>query len=143
MAVGILKMNTATIAPMLLIDSNIIIYYLNGELNASEFLKQHRNSLAISIITYSEVLSLRMNETAFVELCKILRENFVILEIDLEIAEIAEIAAKLRQKHKIKMPDALIAATATYYQLAIVTRNVKDFKNFPIQIINPMDDDYL
>jgi hypothetical protein len=125
---------------MLLIDSNIIIYYLNGERKASEFLKQHRNSLAISIVTYSEVLSTKMNETAFIELCKILHENFVILEIDLAIAEIA---AKLRQKHKIKMPDALIAATATYYQLAIVTRNVKDFKNFPIQIINPIDDDYL
>ena len=33
--------------------------------------------------------------------------------------------------------DSLIAATAYEHKLALVTRNVDDFKLTPIQIINP------
>lgn len=35
--------------------------------------------------------------------------------------------------------DAMIAATAQVNKLAVVTRNVTDFKNFDVEIINPFN----
>jgi len=48
--------------------------------------------------------------------------------------------ADLRKKHVIKLPDAIIAATALIYELALISRNVSDFKNIEgLQLINPWD----
>lgn len=33
--------------------------------------------------------------------------------------------------------DAMIAATAKLHGLAVVTRNVKDFKEFGVELLNP------
>ncbi len=45
---------------------------------------------------------------------------------------------EIRQQTKIKLPDAIIAATALVHQLTLVSRNVSDFKNVPgLTIINP------
>ena len=35
--------------------------------------------------------------------------------------------------------DALIAATAATHDLTVATRNVADFKSFPVQVLNPFD----
>ena len=52
--------------------------------------------------------------------------------------EIAERTALLRQTVKIKLPDAIVAATALYYDLTLVTRNTADFKNVPgLIVVNP------
>ena len=42
-------------------------------------------------------------------------------------SDVAERAAILRRTHRIKLPDALIWATAQAYDLVLVTRNTKDF----------------
>ena len=39
----------------------------------------------------------------------------------------------------ISMADAQIAAIAVVWQAALVTRNVKDFINLPLRLINPWD----
>ena len=43
--------------------------------------------------------------------------------------EIAEKTIQLRKANKIKLPDAVIAATALVHHLTLITRNTKDFKN--------------
>jgi predicted nucleic acid-binding protein len=35
--------------------------------------------------------------------------------------------------------DAMIAATAIVHKLTVVTRNVRDFERFPVQILNPFE----
>jgi predicted nucleic acid-binding protein len=46
----------------------------------------------------------------------------------------------LRQHHKIKTPDAIIAATALVYDLTLLTRNLSDFKQIPgLKLLNPFD----
>jgi predicted nucleic acid-binding protein len=46
--------------------------------------------------------------------------------------------ADIRKNHRIKLPDAIIAATAAVYQLSLITRNSKDFENISdLIIINP------
>jgi hypothetical protein len=52
--------------------------------------------------------------------------------------KIAELSIELRRKGKIKLPDAVIAATALYKDLILVTRNSKDFKDVEgLEIYNP------
>lgn len=49
-------------------------------------------------------------------------------------------AIDLRKKIKIKIQDAIIAATALVYSLTLVTRNINDFKNVPeLDLLNPWD----
>ena len=42
--------------------------------------------------------------------------------------EISDKTIELRKDYKIKLPDALIAATALVYNFTLVSRNVSDFK---------------
>ena len=50
----------------------------------------------------------------------------------------ARITATLMAKRTLDLlPDAMIAATAAAYGLTVVTRNTKDFLNFPIKLLNP------
>jgi predicted nucleic acid-binding protein len=52
--------------------------------------------------------------------------------------EVVESAVRLRQQKRMKLGDAIIAATAQEYGVPLVTRNVDDFKHIPgLQIINP------
>ena len=47
---------------------------------------------------------------------------------------------KIRKAHKIKTPDAIIAATAITYSLTLITRNVNDFKNIEgLSLVNPWE----
>jgi predicted nucleic acid-binding protein len=48
--------------------------------------------------------------------------------------------AEIRKTYRIKLPDAIIAATALVYELTLVSRNTEDFKNIPdLKIINPWE----
>ena len=71
----------------------------------------------------------------------ILREDFVdrILPFDSEAArEYADIAATRRSAGRIVPPtDCQIAAIARSRGMAVVTRNVRDFDDIDIEIVNP------
>jgi predicted nucleic acid-binding protein len=50
-------------------------------------------------------------------------------------------AIELRQLHKMKLRDSLIAATALEHRLTLATRNIDDFKWISsLQLVNPVDD---
>lgn len=46
---------------------------------------------------------------------------------------------ELRSNLKMKLGDALIAATALTHGLGLMTRNVDDFKNCGLELLNPLD----
>jgi predicted nucleic acid-binding protein len=50
--------------------------------------------------------------------------------------DIAFKALENREKKKIKLADNIIAATAQVNNLILVTRNIKDFNNLNIQLLN-------
>ena len=115
-----------------LVDSNIIIYHLNNESIATQFLSQNYLQIAISQITYVEVLSFPFTQKQEAEV-KVLLSQFKIIDVT---QAVSNQAVENRKIKKIKLPDNLIASTAMVNGLIIVTRNVKDFKSFDIKVLN-------
>ena len=115
-----------------LVDSNIIIYHLNGEAIATNFLSQNYKEIAISQITYVEVLSFPFTPQEESSVKELLAQ-FTILDID---QNISNQAIENRKIKKIKLPDNLILSTAIVHNLILVTRNTKDFKTFNVALID-------
>lgn len=111
-------------------DTNILINYLKGISMAIEILEKQSNP-CISRITWIEVMvGVTADNKAIVE--KFLQQ-FEIIEID---ETIALKTAQIRQNYRIKLPDALIWATAKQQGSTLVTRNSKDFSpDYPDVVI--------
>jgi len=104
-----------------LFDTNILIDYLNAVPEARTELRRYTEK-AVSIITWMEVMvgadhDLEAGTRSFLS-------GFDIVAVD-EV--IAERAVSLRRSHRIKLPDAVIWATAQVHAMLLVTRNTKDF----------------
>ena len=115
-----------------LIDSNIIIYLSKQDLPLDFF--DALDDLYISIITYMEILGYAFESLNEEKYIRELLGIFGVIYID---QEIADTTINIRKKSKIKLPDAIIAATAISEGLDLVTRNVEDFKNIDVKLINP------
>lgn len=108
----------------LLFDTNVLIDYLNGVEQAKTELALYADK-AISLITWMEVMVGASAETEAA--IKGFLAEFTRLPID-EV--VAALAVKLRKRHKIKLPDAIIWATAQVNSRILVTRNTKDFASY-------------
>lgn len=103
------------------IDTNILVDYLRGIALAGAELALYKNP-AISMISWMEVMA---GTTAPTEsTSRAFLQSFELLPID---AKIAEQAVILRKTWHIKLPDAIIWATAQVHQCLLVTRNTRDF----------------
>lgn len=104
-----------------LFDTNIVIDYLNGVPQAKTELERY-DQKSISIITSMEVL-VGAPEDA-VEDTRSFLATFSIIALD---DAVAAKAVEFRRKHRIKLPDAVIWASADIQSSLLVTRNTKDF----------------
>lgn len=121
-----------------LVDTNILIYYFadaipDSELNNVEQI--FKKSFNISIITKIEFLGWNKHTSKGYEFAK----NFIDFANLIPLTdEIANKSIKIRKESKIKLPDAVIAATAICNDLNLVTRNEKDFNKIEdLEIYNP------
>lgn len=126
----------ARMGKMILVDSNIIIYYFSGVEKAREFLNNNAGNLAISTITVAEVLSYPMGDDTLKETTNFLKDNFKWIDVS---REIIFKTAEIRRQRKTKTPDAIIGATALIYHLTLASRNESDFKHLPLDFVNPID----
>ena len=111
----------------MVIDTNILIYYLNQQLTDKAKMEVENAILqgsAISIITRIEILGWQGHTEASLVAAKNLLS--LLEEIDLNQI-IANQCIALRKMYKIKLPDAIIAATALTHQQVIMSRNEDDF----------------
>jgi len=115
-----------------LLDTNIIIYYLNGDEKAINFVDKNLKISAISSITYLEILVFSYDEEQDQQVRDFL-ELFKIYDIE---REVLDIAINTYRKKKVKMADNIIGSTAKFHDLTLVTRNVDDFKNMELDILN-------
>jgi len=118
-----------------LIDSNAIIDFFKETLPESGIKFLSNIDPIISIITFIEIFSnVKADEKEIEEL-----QNFCNIATIYNLNnEIAALTIELRKNYKIKLPDALIAATALHYNLILITRNTADFVKIErLEIKNP------
>jgi len=103
-----------------LADTNAIIYVLEGKGYMLPFLI---NITCISVISEIELRGLYQISINFENEIKSLLEELEICPLSFPIKELA---IQLKQNYKIKLPDAIIAATAIKRNLTLLTAD-KDF----------------
>ncbi|MFZ4635107.1 MAG: type II toxin-antitoxin system VapC family toxin [Saprospiraceae bacterium] len=121
-----------------LLDTNTAIYFLQGVLPASSmpFMQSILDvECNLSIITKIELLGWQFpsvktesDATDFVGASAILGLT----------DDIANQVIAMRKNLKIKLPDAIIAATALVHGFDLISRNEADFKSVPgLKLVNP------
>ncbi|MEZ0485620.1 type II toxin-antitoxin system VapC family toxin [Fibrella aquatica] len=108
-----------------LIDTNAIIDFSENKLPEAGkvFLSEILDSEpCISVVTKIELLGFAGIGQPIIDF---VNESLVIGLTD----EVVEQTITLRRKHKIKLPDAIIAATALVEKATIVSHNTRDFQN--------------
>jgi predicted nucleic acid-binding protein len=122
-----------------LIDSNVVIGYLDGRIpeKGMKFLHTIVDDIPhVSVITKMEVLRFNAPEKAYQVLSDFMNNSLVYNLSD----PIVSRTIQLGKNHKIKLPDAIIAATALVHDLTLLTRNMNDFKNISnLSVVNPYD----
>lgn len=110
----------------MLLDSVIVIDYLNRISAAQAFLDEVQHQATISPITRAEVLAGYPH--AQMKAVAAALDGFELLAIN---AQTADLAARFRndpkRRSKLKLPDAFQAALATQYGVKLATRNTHDF----------------
>jgi len=118
-------------------DSDVLIWVLRGNKTAIDLLYSvSENDKAMSVISYMELLEGARNKQELTMLKKwITYEKFQILPLNEKIGNIASfLIEKFSLSDNLETDDALIAATAIYYNKTLITGNVKHFKNLGIKI---------
>jgi hypothetical protein len=122
-------------------DTNTVIYYLQQLLppNAEQFLDELnlQGKPAISAITEIELLCWKPAMEKDMEVVK----SFIYDALVIEIEQTIKLkTAEIRKIYNIRLPDAIIAATAIVYGLTLISRNISDFKKIKdLKFINCWD----
>jgi predicted nucleic acid-binding protein len=119
-----------------LLDSNIIIDAVLNLIDIEKSIGKYKK-VYISLITYIEVLGYNFKDENEKVLTTQILELFEIINPDIEIAELTINYRKLK---KIKVPDAIILATARKQNANLLTSNVIDFMNIDdkVKIVVPV-----
>jgi len=117
-----------------LIDTNVLIEY------TGDLLPEKVHSFVSGIIDVQFTISVinKIEVLGYITSGKDI-EDFIGLADILELTEeIANKTIDLRKVYKIKIPDAIIAATALVHKLSLITHNIKDFEKIQgLKVIDP------
>lgn len=122
-------------------DTNTVIYYLQQQFppSAEKFMDEliGQTRPVISAITEIELLCWKSENQNDLKILQSFINDALVIELE---QPIKFKTADIRKKHKVKLPDAIIAATALVYELILISRNVVDFKKIErLELINPWD----
>lgn len=124
-----------------LIDSDVVIGYLDNKLpvKGMEIMDIVIDDIPnISIITKIEALRFNVPAASYAILKEFIDECTV-----LELSDaVVDKTIAICKSNRIKLPDAIIAATALVNNLSLITRNISDFKNIEdLELLNPWAED--
>ena len=102
-----------------ILDSNIVIYLSQKKLSIDEVFEEGKE-YCISLVTYMEILSYNFPSKEEEQFIRELLSMFKIIEITKTIAK--EVIS-LKKKRKIKLPDAIIVATACVENAILYTND--------------------
>lgn len=127
--------------PRYILDTNVIIYYCNGSLpeRANAFLQvEVDKGIYISVISEIETLGYSLS-TKYESL---INEDFIDGSIIVELTrDVVDKTIEIKKASKIKLADAIIAATALVHDMTLISRNDIDFKKVTdLKYLNPFTD---
>ena len=115
-------------------DTNILIDYLCGRPEAAATLAAYTEKL-ISRITWMEVL-VGVKAASEEPLARQFLGSFRVIELSPVLAESA-VALRRTAAPRLKLPDAIIYATAKAEACPLVTRNTRDFGAAASDVVEP------
>ena len=98
------------------IDTNILLYILGGDKTANELLKGH--DVVASTMVRMEALVYHGDDAGHLQQVHRFLERCQLEEIH---RSIQDLAVDLRLRHRLKLPDAVIAATAIHLGIPLIT----------------------
>ena len=114
---------------MLLIDSDVLIWYLRGNKKAYALIEA-QDGFCLSVVTYMELLQGMRNKKELVLLRAAFRRwRAKILFLNEEVSTKAMFFMEQHYlSHALELADAFIGATAFVHRLPLLTGNVKHYK---------------
>lgn len=117
---------------VLVFDSSALILFLNDALpiETVDLLNRHlpTGRVLISAIVRAEILAWHGHSASSLDAARVLLDVCELVPVN---ATVADEGARIRRETGLKLPDALIAATALLQSAALVTANGKDFRRVP------------
>jgi len=125
---------------LLICDTCVIIDYVNEHSSLLFELKDRRFVLFINSVIEMELLQGAHDKKELKKIGQKLN-MFRRLEITQDILDIAtKLIRKYSLSHNLQLPDSVIAATASVYNVPLLTYNTKNFKYIPhIQVLKPSE----
>lgn len=121
----------------MIFDTNVIIFISKNIIKVENLISPDIKP-SISIITYIEALGYKFETTEDLLYMQQICSSCQLVNIsDLIVLE----TINLRKKHRIKLPDAIIYATAIVENVPLLTNNTKDFIALDggVKLINLLD----
>jgi len=103
-----------------LLDTNAVIALLQGNKELFE-LSQSAEWIGISVITQIEFLAFSGLSNEDKQLFSQFLQRIDVIELTPKQNELIDLIIKLRQQYRVKLPDAIIAATALQHKASLVT----------------------
>ncbi len=110
-----------------ILDGNLLVF-LSKEMIDRKKLYAKYNEFCVSVITYMEVYAFEFSNKNEKDSLDKTFANLEIIEINREIADQPILYRKNKSK-KIKLPDAIILASAKYADADLLTDDWDDFQN--------------
>ena len=115
----------------IVLDTNICLYLLKGDRQLATMLEEQ--PLRISQITRMELLSYAAITKEELKRVHVFLESWPVESIH---PEIEDLAIKIRRKHRLKLPDSIIAATACHLDVPLMTADHRLERLMPqVQVI--------
>ena len=113
----------------MLVDTDILIWYLRGDRRAAGFLRDCR-PVTMSVVTYIELVQGMRSKQEHRALRRTIRRwGWRVLPLDESISSRAvAYVEKHFLSHALRLADALIAATAVSHDLTLATGNLKHYR---------------
>jgi predicted nucleic acid-binding protein len=115
----------------ILLDTNIVLYLLAGDKTLGEFLNNKQGY--ISVITELELLGYPDISVKEAKQIKSFLADCTIIDLS---DEIKELYSRIRKKYRIKLGDSVIAATAIYFNMPLISADTVFKKITELQFTN-------
>jgi len=113
-------------------DTNVFIHWFNNDHQTIEkLLEIGLERIAVSVITYMELIQGVDNKEQLQRLKKMIR-HYTVVDFTKEVSELSvQYVENYKLSNNLQIPDAIIAATSVFYNIPLFTYNIKDFHFIP------------